>query len=302
MGKFYPIPIGGSSEGEAFREIALVARASSIAGRGAGGANFAGAMLELRVDGYVAQVVLNRPEVHNAFNAELIARLTDTFEALREREQVRVVILRGEGASFCAGADLHWMREMVNYSHAQNLDDARALARMFEVIDHCPKPVIARVHGSAMGGGVGLVAVCDLAFATPDARFAFSEVKLGLIPAVIAPYVVRKIGYGHARALFLTGERFDAETAHRIGLVYRVVPADQLDEAIRQTVANLLQNGPQAMTAAKMLLYATQTLPPDELRSLTVARIAELRVSAEGQEGIRAFLEKRKPSFAVSGE
>jgi len=256
-------------------------------------------MLELKVADYVAQVTLNRPEVHNAFNAELVARLTETFEGLRARDDVRVVVLRGEGASFCAGADLNWMSAMVNYSYAQNLDDARALARMFEVIDHCPKPVIARVHGAAMGGGVGLVAVCDLAFATPEARFAFSEVKLGLIPAVVAPYVVRKIGYGHARALFMTGERFDAETALRIGLVHRVVPAEQLDEAIQQAIANLMQNGPQAMASAKMLLHATQTLPVDELRSLTIARIAELRISPEGQEGIRAFLEKRKPSFAL---
>jgi len=162
-------------------------------------------MLELQVADYVAQVTLNRPEVHNAFDAELVARLTATFEELCEREDVRVVVLRGAGASFCAGADLQWMRAMINYSYAQNLEDARALARMFEVIDHCPKPVIARVHGAAMGGGVGLVAVCDLVLATPDVRFAFSEVRLGLIPAVIAPYVVRKIGYGHARALFLTG-------------------------------------------------------------------------------------------------
>ncbi|GBC92967.1 Enoyl-CoA-hydratase [bacterium HR15] len=256
-------------------------------------------MLELRVADYVAQVTLNRPEVHNAFNAELVTCLTETFEALREREEVRVIVLQGKGSSFCAGADLNWMSDIANYSYAQNLDDARALARMFETIDHCPKPVIARVHGAAMGGGVGLVAVCDIAVATPQARFAFSEVKLGLIPAVIAPYVVRKIGYGHARALFLTGERFDAETALRIGLVHRVVPAEQLDETIQQLIAHLLQNGPQAMASAKMLLHATQTLPLDELRSLTIARIAELRVSPEGQEGIRAFLEKRKPNFAL---
>lgn len=256
-------------------------------------------MLELQIADHVAQVTLDRPEVHNAFNADLIARLTEVFEDIREREEVRVVVLRGAGASFCAGADLNWMRAMADYTYAQNLEDARALARMFEVIDHCPKPVIARVHGAAMGGGVGLVAVCDLAFAAPEARFAFSEVKLGLIPSVIAPYVVRKIGYGHARALFITGERFDAETAYRIGLVHRVVPVEQLDEVIAQTVANLLQNGPLAMAAAKMLLHATQTLPADELRSLTIARIAELRVSPEGQEGIRAFLEKRKPNFAL---
>lgn len=257
-------------------------------------------MLELKIADWVAQVVLNRPEVHNAFNAELVARLTETFEQVRERDDVRVVVLRAEGASFCAGADLHWMGAIANYTYAQNLDDARALARMFEVIDHCPKPVIARVHGAAMGGGVGLVAVCDIAIASPEARFAFSEVKLGLIPAVIAPYVVRKIGYGHARALFLTGERFDAETALRIGLVHRIAPAEQLDDAVQQVIRGLLQNGPQAMASAKMLLNATQTLPIDELRSLTVARIAELRVSPEGQEGIRAFLEKRKPNFAIS--
>jgi len=288
-----------SSPCEGVHSIFSCWRVSSAAGTGRDSANFDGAMLELQVADYVAQVTLNRPEVHNAFDAELVARLTATFEELCEREDVRVVVLRGAGASFCAGADLQWMRAMINYSYAQNLEDARALARMFEVIDHCPKPVIARVHGAAMGGGVGLVAVCDLVLATPDVRFAFSEVRLGLIPAVIAPYVVRKIGYGHARALFLTGERFDAETACRIGLVHRVVSAERLDEAIHQTIANLLQNGPQAMASAKMLLHATQTLPVDELRSLTIARIAELRVSPEGQEGIRAFLEKRKPSFAV---
>ncbi len=253
-----------------------------------------------RADG-VAQVVLNRPELHNAFDETLIAELTQTFWNLREDESVRVVVLRGEGKSFCAGADLNWMGKMVNYSYNENLDDARHLLQMFEAIDHCPKPVIARVHGSAMGGGAGLVAVADIAIAAPEARFAFSEVKLGLIPAVISPYVVRKIGYGQARALFLTGERFDAETALRIGLIHRVVPAEQLDAEIEQVIAGLKQNGPNAMASAKMLLHATQVLPVDELRSLTVARIAELRVSEEGQEGIRAFLEKRKPSFALGG-
>lgn len=246
----------------------------------------------------IVRITLNRPEVHNAFNETLIAELTAAFESLREDEATRVVILQGAGKSFCAGADLHWMGKMVNYSFDENLEDARALARMFEVIDHCPKPVVGRVHGAAMGGGAGLVAVCDIAIATPEAKFAFSEVKLGLIPAVIAPYVLRKIGYGHARALFISGERFDAETALRIGLVQRVVPAEQLDSEVEVVVQNLLQNGPNAMAAAKMLLHAALVLPADELRSLTIARIAELRVSDEGQEGIRAFLEKRKPNFA----
>ncbi|MFQ3610557.1 MAG: enoyl-CoA hydratase/isomerase family protein [Fimbriimonadales bacterium] len=245
----------------------------------------------------VAQVILNRPELHNAFDETLIADLTRTFTSLREDDSVRVVVLKGEGKSFCAGADLNWMGKMVNYSYSENLEDARRLLQMFEAIDHCPKPVIARVHGAAMGGGVGLVAVADVVVTVPDAKFAFSEVKLGLIPAVISPYVVRKIGYGHARALFVTGERFDAETALRIGLVHRIVPPDQLDAEIERLIIGLKQNGPFAMASAKMLLHATQVLPADELRSLTVARIAELRVSEEGQEGIRAFLEKRKPKF-----
>lgn len=247
----------------------------------------------------ITRITLNHPEVHNAFNETLIAELTEAFESLREDEATRVVILQGEGKSFCAGADLNWMGKMVNYSVTENLEDARALSRMFEVIDLCPKPVVGRIHGAAMGGGAGLVAVCDIAVATPEARFAFSEVKLGLIPAVITPYVVRKIGYGHARALFISGERFDAETALRIGLVQRVVAMEQLDSEINAVVENLLQNGPNAIAAAKMLLHAALVLPADELRSLTVARIAELRVSDEGQEGIRAFLEKRKPKFAT---
>ncbi len=249
----------------------------------------------------VATITLNRPELHNAFDETLIAELTRIFLDLREDETTRVVVLRAEGKSFCAGADLNWMGKMVSYSYTENLDDARHLLAMFEAIDHCPKPVIARVHGSAMGGGAGLVAVADIAVATPEAKFAFSEVRLGLIPAVISPYVVRKIGYGHARALFITGERFDAETALRIGLVHRVVPSDQIDTEIENIITGLKQNGPQAMASAKMLLHATQVLPVDELRSLTVARIAELRVSPEGQEGIRAFLEKRKPNFAGGG-
>lgn len=244
-----------------------------------------------------AIIRLNRPELHNAFNEQLIAELTQAFRTLGVDDRIRIILLTAEGKSFCAGADLNWMGAMVNYSREQNVQDAGAMADMFEAIDTCPKPVIARVHGAAMGGGVGLVAACDLAFAVSEAVFAFSEVRLGIIPAVISPYVVRKIGCGHARALFLTGERFDAETAFRIGLLYRVLPAEELDAGIQETMKTLLRNGPKAMAAAKSLLREMGGHAAEEVRELTVQRIADLRVSPEGQEGIRAFLEKREPGF-----
>jgi methylglutaconyl-CoA hydratase len=244
-----------------------------------------------------ATVRLNRPVLHNAFNEQLIAELTHAFRTFGADDSVRIILLAAEGKSFCAGADLNWMGAMVNYSREQNVQDASAMADMFEAIDACPKPVIARVHGAAMGGGIGLVAACDLAFTVPEAKFAFSEVKLGIIPAVISPYVVRKIGYGHARALFLTGERFDAETAFRIGLLHRILPAGELDAGIQASINAMLRNGPQAMAAVKSLLREIAEHSQDEVRELTIRQIADLRVSPEGQEGIRAFLEKREPGF-----
>lgn len=244
-----------------------------------------------------AIIRLNRPELHNAFNEQLIAELTHAFRTFGADDSVRIILLAAEGKSFCAGADLNWMGAMVHYSREQNVQDAGAMADMFEAIDLCPKPVIARVHGAAMGGGAGLVAACDLAFAVPEATFAFSEVRLGMIPAVISPYVMRKTGYGHARALFLTGERFDAKTAFRIGLLYRILPVEELDAGIQETMNALLRNGPQAMAAVKALLREIAGRAPEEVRKLTIQRIADLRVSPEGQEGIRAFLEKREPGF-----
>lgn len=242
-------------------------------------------------------VRLNRPEVHNAFNETLIAELTHAFRSLGEDGSVRVIVLAAEGKSFCAGADLNWMGAMVQYTKEENIRDSSALAEMFTALDTCPKPVLARVQGAAMGGGAGLVAVCDLAFAVPEATFSFSEVRFGIAPSVISPHVARKIGLGHARALFLTAERFDAETAFRIGLLYRVLPTEVLDAGIQETIAQLLQNGSQAMAAVKSLLREVEGRAAKEVETLTIECIADLRVSEEGQEGIRAFLEKRKPNF-----
>lgn len=246
----------------------------------------------------VAAVTLNRPEVHNAFDEVLIAELTNAFTQLSGDSAVRAVVLKGAGPSFCAGADLAYMGKMAGYSQEENFADAQALQRMFAAIAHCPKATIARVHGAAIGGGAGLVAVCDLAVASEEAKFALSEVRLGLIPAVIGPYVLQKIGMGAARALMVTGERITAEEARRIGLALQVAPAAGLDAAIEQQLARIRQAGPEAIATAKRLLRAIAGKTPDEAADITAESIAALRVSPEGQEGIRAFLEKRKPGFA----
>jgi enoyl-CoA hydratase/carnithine racemase len=246
----------------------------------------------------VAEVTLNRPDVHNAFNEMLIAELTDCFARLSGDAAVRAIVLRGAGPSFCAGADMTWMGKMAGYSWEENLEDARAAQRMFAAIAECPKVTIARVHGAAIGGGAGLAAVCDIAVAAEDAKFALSEVRLGLVPAIIGPYVVEKIGIGAARALFVTGERFGAEEARRFGLVHQVAPAAELDAAVQQKVDLILQAGPEAVATAKRLLRDIAGKTPQEAADITVECIASLRVSPEGQEGIRAFLEKRKPSFS----
>ena len=245
----------------------------------------------------IATVTLNRPQVHNAFDETLIADVTACFARLSEDAEVRAIVLRGAGESFCAGADLHWMGRMAGYSQEENRADADALQRMFDVIATCPKPTIARVQGGAIGGGVGLVAVCDVVIAAPEAKFALSEVRLGLVPAVIAPYVLQKIGMGAARALFVTGERFNAEEALRIGLVQQVVAAIELDAAIQKKLEWILHAGPNAIAAAKRLLSSIAAKTPQQAAETTIDCIAALRVSPEGQEGIRAFLEKRKPSW-----
>jgi len=253
--------------------------------------------LRTEIAGPVARVTLTRPDVHNAFDDALVTLLHRTADDLAEAPDVRVVVLAGEGASFCAGADLGWMQRMVEFGEEENLRDAEAMARMFEAWHDLPKPVVGRIQGAALGGGAGLVAVCDVAAASRNAIFGFTEIRLGILPAVISPFVVGRIGEGAARALFLTGERFDAERALGIGLVHRVCEADDLDEEVETLLRLLLQGGPAAQARLKNLLPRLRGKSLAEARPLTTAAIAGARVGAEGQEGIRAFLERRRPSF-----
>lgn len=248
----------------------------------------------------IRTLALNRPQLHNAFDDTLIAELTDALRAAGSDPAVRAVVLTGEGASFSAGADLNWMRGMAKASEAQNREDSLRLARLMRTLQYLPKPTVARVNGAAYGGGVGLIACCDIAIGTDAAKFGLTEVKLGLVPAVISPYVVAAIGLRQARRLFLTGELFDAPTAQRIGLLHQCVPADSLDEAVDGTLAALAKAGPVAQAEAKRLALGVAGL--DETRAEAIDRenaalIARLRVSAEGQEGLGAFLDKRTPAW-----
>lgn len=248
--------------------------------------------------GGVVQVTMNRDSVRNAFDEVMIAGLAEVFDRLGRDRSVRVIVLRGSGRHFSAGADLDWMRRMAQCAEAENREDALGLARMLRVVYACPKPVVARIQGAAMGGGVGLAAACDIAVAAADARFALTEVRLGLIPSVISPYVVRAIGVRACRRFFLTGETVDAPEALRLGLVHRVVPAPALDEAVDEIVSCLLSAGPGALAAAKDLIGAVSDRPlDDDLLEDTARRIAAVRNSAEGREGVGAFLEKRVPSW-----
>jgi methylglutaconyl-CoA hydratase len=248
-------------------------------------------------DGAVVTVTLARPKSHNALNAVLIEELTRCFEEISDDERVRVVVLAGEGRSFCAGADVGYMRDTADFSYEENLEDARRLAMMFWTIDECPKPVVAKVQGAAMGGGAGLVAVADVAVVEAEASFAFSEVRLGIAPATIAPFVVRKIGTSHARSLFLTGERFGAERAREIGLVHELVSEDELDAAVEAKIEALLGGGSVAQATVKALLRRLETTEPMDAPGLTSRVISELRTGEEGQEGLAAFLEKREPRW-----
>jgi methylglutaconyl-CoA hydratase len=243
------------------------------------------------------RVVLDRPALRNAFDDVLIGRLTETFETLAADDAVRVIVLAGEGKAFCAGADLSWMKRMVSYGPEENRRDAAALAAMFRRIDTCPKPVVARIQGAALGGGAGLVAVCDVAVAADDALLGTTEVRLGIVPAVISPFVVRKIGESHARRWFLTGERFSATEALRAGLVHAVVPEAALDAEVDRVVDALLLGGPEALAVSKDLARRMGRLPLDEALEEATGAIATRRASAEGQEGMRAFLERRSPSW-----
>lgn len=248
-------------------------------------------------DPRVAEVVLDRPALRNAFDAALVWALTEAARAVSDDPAVRVVVLRGEGKSFCAGADLNWMKETVSYGPAENRRDAAALSAMFRAWNDCPHPVVGRVHGAALGGGTGLVAVCDVAVAASSCRFGTTEVRLGLVPAVIGPYVVRKIGESAARAWFLAGSAVDAAEALRAGLVHRVVAEESLDAAVDSVVAEILLGAPEAQAVAKKLASSFGRRPLDEESVAAVEEIAARRASPEGQEGMMAFLERRAPGW-----
>jgi methylglutaconyl-CoA hydratase len=254
--------------------------------------------IELILDGPVARVWLNRPDARNAFDGLMVTELRKTLFDLRSVDGVRVIVIGGRGQSFCAGADLGWMKAMAAFSRAENLGEAQALADLFFTVYESPKPVVARVHGHALGGGAGLVAACDIPVAALGTQFGFTEVRLGIIPAVISPYVVGRIGESAARELFLTGERFEAVRAVEIGLVRAAVPEEDLDAAVEGRVNELLKAGPRAMAEAKALIREVAWRRIEDVQRYTVERIADIRVSAEGQEGMRAFLEKRKPDWS----
>ena len=257
--------------------------------------------LLLNVTDSVATVTLNRPDVRNAFNDEVIAELTAVFVALAERTEVRCIVLAGNGPAFCAGADLNWMKRMAGYTRDENVADAQALARMLRVVYSSPKPTIARVQGDVYAGGTGLVAACDIAVSVDSAQYCLSETRLGLIPATISPYVIRAMGARAAHRYFLTAERFSAAEALRIGFVHEVVAAGQLDAKVNELAQLLVQNGPMAVKACKQLIHdvAGHDITPG-LIERTAESIADIRVSDEGREGVQSFLGKRKPNWLVA--
>jgi methylglutaconyl-CoA hydratase len=254
--------------------------------------------LDVRREGAVEFVTLNRPEVRNALNDVVIAELAAWSAATREDRGVRVAVLGGAGKTFSAGADVEWMARAVNFTRDENAREAEALSAMFAGLDRLPVPLVGRIQGAALGGGAGLAAVCDVVVSDDQATFGFTEVKLGILPAVISPFVIAKIGQSAARELFLTGARFKAPRAREIGLVHAVVPAAELDSAVDAYAKEFLSAGPEAIAAAKSLIASVAGRPVDEARPLTARAIAERRVSKEGQEGLRAFLEKRPPEWS----
>jgi methylglutaconyl-CoA hydratase len=257
--------------------------------------------LASRRDGAVEYLTLNRPEVRNAFNEHVIAELAAwaARTGLHPEQAPRAVVIAGAGKTFCAGADIVWMSKTVHYTEEENLRDATAMSRMFQAIDELPMPVIGRVHGAALGGGAGLAAVCDIVVAEEQAVFGFTEVKLGILPAVISPFALAKIGRSAARELFLTGARFGAARGKEIGLVHAVVPPQELDAKVDEYVHEILSAGPEGIAASKALIREVWGRPPADAMMLTTSAIAARRVSPEGQEGLHAFLEKRKPSWSA---
>ncbi len=252
--------------------------------------------------GAVAEVHFCRPEVHNAFNDQVIDEMTFAFKKLKLDEDVRVVVITGEGKSFCAGADLNWMRSVKDAAYEDNLDEARRLADLFYDIYSFPKPVIGKINGAAIGGGTGFVAVTDIAIAAQNAIFSFSEVKIGVVPACISPYVIKRVGEGRARELFLTGERIDGNAAERVGLVNRSVPDEMLDATVNGLVQKLLSSGPEAIKVCKELLQNVPGQTVEQFKEYTARMIADLRQSPEGQEGMDAFLNKRTPKWVPEEE
>jgi len=251
----------------------------------------------VRIENRTARVELNRPKVHNAFNAVMIGELIQAFDSIKDNPEVRVAVLTGNGKSFCAGADLNWMKEIINYSFEQNLEESLQIAQLHLKVHTLPKPTIALVNGAAIGGGTGFLSACDMALAAEDAVFGLSEVKIGLVPAAISPYVVKKIGESRAREYFLTGKRISSRQACEIGLVNHVFPRDELENQGQEIIDLLLSSGPEALANCKELLYRVPRMSPEEAEKFTAEMIARLRISEEGQEGMSAFLEKRSPEW-----
>jgi methylglutaconyl-CoA hydratase len=254
-------------------------------------------LIDVLKDNDIATVMLNRAEVHNAMNERLIKELTTCFKELANDEKTKVIVLTGKGESFCAGADLNWMKSMVMYSKEENIRDSRLLLDMYETIYSCSKPVIGKINGHAFGGGVGLIAVCDINIATIGSKFAFSEVKLGIIPSVISTYVVRRIGLSNMKRLFITGERFNSQYAKEIGLIDFVAEKDDFNSTVDRYVDQLKSSSPKAIKEIKNLVNNYKKMDIEKYKEFTVEKISELRVSEEGQEGMNAFLEKRRPKW-----
>lgn len=242
-------------------------------------------------------ISLNRPDVHNAMNESLMTELTNSFIKFSSDRTVRVIVLTGKGKSFCAGADLNWMKSMVHYSKEENIKDSKLLLNLYETIYQCPKPVIGRINGHAFGGGLGLIAVCDITITIPDLKFAFSEANLGIIPSVISTYVAQRINQAAIRRLFITAERFDSSVAYDIGLIDFIVPPNELDLKVKYYIEQVKSSGPIAISEIKNLIKKYRELNIEDYKDFTVKKISELRISEEGQEGINAFLNKTKPKW-----
>jgi len=253
--------------------------------------------IKYQKDENIARVSFCRPEIHNAFNGTVLIEMAHLFDTMDKDDDIRVVVLSGEGKSFCSGADLNWMRSVIDQTFEENLIESNALADLFYKIYTFKRPIIGRINGAAIGGGTGFVAVCDIAYAARSAKFSFSEVKIGVVPACIGPYVIRKMGEGKARELFITGERMNAERAFDVGLVNKVVDDDKLESEVEDLIKMLLSSGPKAVAMAKKLVSSVPLMSPEEFKPFTAEMIARLRISVEGQEGMDAFLNKRKPKW-----